>query len=108
MYRRLTNPKLLRRLSYRRIVVYNVIGNGYGPFLNILLHRATPENVFYILLNNQNFYNRIASLFLSIINFVLSFSFINSAPPLIHFLFFFSPPCSLFANPIFPASSLCP
>ena len=49
MYRRFTDPKFFRRLPYRRIVVYNVIGYGHRPLFDIILHGFTLENVFYIL-----------------------------------------------------------
>ena len=47
MYRRFTDPKFFRRLPYRRIVVYNVIGYGHCPLFDILLQGVPPEYVFY-------------------------------------------------------------
>lgn len=47
MYRRFTDPKFFRRLPYRRIVVYNVIGYGHRPLFDILLQGVPPEYVFY-------------------------------------------------------------
>ncbi len=47
MYRRFTDPKLLRRLPHRRIVVYDVIGYGHRPLFDILLQGVPPEYVFY-------------------------------------------------------------
>ena len=31
-------------------MVYDVIGNRYGPFFDIFLHGFSPKNVFYIIL----------------------------------------------------------
>ena len=49
MYRGLGDPELFRCLPHRCIVVYNVIGDGYGPLFNVLLQTNPPEDVFYIL-----------------------------------------------------------
>ena len=49
MYRRLADPKPFGRLPHSGIVVYDVIGDCYGPFFDIFLHGSTPENVFYII-----------------------------------------------------------
>ncbi len=49
MYRRFAYPKFLRRLPYRGIVVYDVIGDGYRTFFDIFLQNESPEDVFYII-----------------------------------------------------------
>ena len=46
MYRGFAYSKLLRRLPYRGIVVYDVIGDGYRTFFNILLKNESPEDFF--------------------------------------------------------------
>ena len=46
MYRRFAYPKFLRRLPYRGIVVYDVIGDGYRAFFDILLQNKSPEDFF--------------------------------------------------------------
>lgn len=46
MYCGFTNPEFLRRLPYRGIVVYDVIGDGYRAFFNILLQNESPEDFF--------------------------------------------------------------
>ena len=47
MHRTLADSKLLRRLTHRSVMVYDVIGDFHCPFLNIFFHGITPENVFY-------------------------------------------------------------
>ena len=44
--RALAYPKFLRRLPHRGIVVYDVIGDGYRTFFNILLQNESPEDFF--------------------------------------------------------------
>ena len=46
MYRGFAYSKLLRRLPYRGIVVYDVIGDGYRTFFNLLLQNESPEDFF--------------------------------------------------------------
>ena len=46
MYCGFAYPKFLRRLPYRGIVVYDVIGDGYRTFFNILLQNESPEDFF--------------------------------------------------------------
>ena len=46
MYRTLTNPKLLRRLPHRGIVLNNIVGNVHCTLFNIVLQEKTPQNTF--------------------------------------------------------------
>ena len=46
MYRTLTDPKLFRRLPYRRIVFNNIVGNIDCAFLDIIFQRKSPQNTF--------------------------------------------------------------
>ena len=46
MYRRLANPKLLRRLPDGGIVFDNIISNINCSFLNIILQKKSPQNTF--------------------------------------------------------------
>ena len=48
MYRTLTYPKLLRRLSHRRIIIDDIASDRHRPLLNIFFHRKTPLYIFYI------------------------------------------------------------
>ena len=43
----LRNPKPLRRLPHRRILIYDVIGDLNRPLLDIFLHGLAPWDVFY-------------------------------------------------------------
>ena len=42
VYRTLTNPELLRRLTHRRIVFYDIIRNVYRAFFDIILQGFPP------------------------------------------------------------------
>ena len=46
MDRTLTNPKPLRRLPHRSIVLNNIVGNLDCTFLNIIFQKGTPQNTF--------------------------------------------------------------
>ena len=46
VYCGLGNSKPFRRLSYRRIVVYNVIGDGHRPLFDIFFQGVPPETLF--------------------------------------------------------------
>ena len=47
MYRTLTDPKLLRCLSYRRTIFYDIIRNLHGSFLNIIFQKNPPANIVF-------------------------------------------------------------
>ena len=47
MYRTLTDPKLLRCLPHRRIILYYIYGNLHGPLLNIILQKTPPANIVF-------------------------------------------------------------
>ena len=47
MYRTLTDPKLLRCLSYRRTIFYDIIRNLHGSFLNIIFQKNPPANIIF-------------------------------------------------------------
>lgn len=49
MYRRFADSKLFCRLPDSCVAVYDVVGDGDGPLLDVLLHELLPENVFYII-----------------------------------------------------------
>ena len=42
MYRRLTDPELLRRLPHRSFCFYDIARNFYCTLLNIILHAKNP------------------------------------------------------------------
>ena len=65
MNRRFANPKPLRRLPNRCIVVYYVIGDGHCPLFDIILHGLTLENVFYILCRHNFHYESYSDSFIS-------------------------------------------
>ena len=47
MYRTLTDPKLLRRLPHSRVILYNIISNLHGSFLNIIFQKNPPANIIF-------------------------------------------------------------
>ena len=47
MYRRLTDPELLRRLPHRSFCFYDIARNFYCTLLNIILHDKTGVHYFY-------------------------------------------------------------
>ena len=47
MYRTLTDPKLLRCLSYRRTIFYDIIRNLHGSFLDIIFQKNPPANIVF-------------------------------------------------------------
>ena len=47
MYCTLTDPKLLRRLSHRRIVFYYIISDLHGSLLNIIFQKNPPANIIF-------------------------------------------------------------
>ena len=47
MYRALTDPELLRRLPHSRVILYNIISNLHGSFLNIIFQKNPCIHSFY-------------------------------------------------------------
>lgn len=47
MYRTLADPKLLRRLPHSRVILYNIISNLHGSFLNIIFQKNPPANILF-------------------------------------------------------------
>lgn len=47
MYRTLTDPKLLRRLPHSRVILYNIISNLHGSFLNVIFQKNPPANIVF-------------------------------------------------------------
>ena len=47
MYGTLTNPKRLRRLPHRCLILNDIICNLYCPFLDIILHLFTPALIVF-------------------------------------------------------------
>lgn len=47
MYRALTDPELLRRLPHSRVILYNIISNLHGSFLNIIFQKNPPANIIF-------------------------------------------------------------
>lgn len=47
MYRTLTDPKLLRRLPHSRVILYNIISNLHGSFLNVIFQKNPPANILF-------------------------------------------------------------
>ena len=47
VHRTLTDPKLLRSLPHRRIILYYIYGNLHGPLLNIILQKTPPANIVF-------------------------------------------------------------
>ena len=47
MYRTLADPKLLCRLPHSRVVLYNIISNLHGSFLNIIFQQNPPANIVF-------------------------------------------------------------
>lgn len=47
MYRTLADPKLLRRLPHSRVILYDIISNLHGSFLNIIFQKNPPANVVF-------------------------------------------------------------
>ena len=47
MYRTLADPKLLCRLPHSRVVLYNIISNLHGSFLNIIFQKNPPANIVF-------------------------------------------------------------
>lgn len=47
MFCTLTDPKLLRRLSHRRIVFYYIISDLHGSLLNIIFQKNPPANIIF-------------------------------------------------------------
>lgn len=47
MYRTLTDPELLRRLPHSRIILYDIISNLHGSFLNVIFQKNPPANVVF-------------------------------------------------------------
>ncbi len=110
MYRRFTDPKFFRRLPYRRIVVYNVIGYGHCPLFDILLQGVPPEYVFYSICKGMREYvwtNLLAGYFF--ILFQSPASLFPTFLPYCHIPFLFTS-ASSFAdlNLCFRKSSLSP
>ena len=47
MYRTLADPKLLRRLPHSRVILYNIISNLHGSFLNVIFQKNPPANIVF-------------------------------------------------------------
>ena len=47
MYRTLTDTELFRCLPHRRTVLYNIIRNLHGSFLNIIFQKNPPANIVF-------------------------------------------------------------
>lgn len=47
MYRTLADPKLLRRLPHSRVILYNIISNLHGSFLNVIFQKNPPANILF-------------------------------------------------------------
>ena len=47
MYRTLTDPKLFRSLPHSRVILYNIISNLHGSFLNIIFQKNPPANIVF-------------------------------------------------------------
>lgn len=64
MHRRFAHPELFRGLPHCRIIVYDVIRNGYRPLFDILLQGLPLQNVFYILCKEGSGYVQIQDLYI--------------------------------------------
>ena len=49
MHRRFADSELFCSLPDSCVAVDDVVGDGDGPLLDVLLHELLPENVFYII-----------------------------------------------------------
>ena len=47
MYRTFTDPKLLRRLPHSRVILYDIISNLHGSFLNVIFQKNPPANIVF-------------------------------------------------------------
>ena len=47
MYRTLTDPKPLRRLPHSRVILYDIISNLHGSFLNVIFQKNPPANIVF-------------------------------------------------------------
>ena len=47
MYRTLTDPKLLCRLSHSSTIFYNIIRNLHGSLFNIIFQKNPPANIVF-------------------------------------------------------------
>lgn len=57
MYRTLTYPELLRSLSHRRTIFYNIVCDFHRPLLNIISHGKAPASfIFYNLCRGLKMY----------------------------------------------------
>ena len=54
MYRALTDPELLRRLPHSRVILYNIISNLHGSFLNIIFQKNPPANIIFTMYAGGN------------------------------------------------------
>ena len=47
MYRTFTDPKPLRRLPHSRVILYDIISNLHGSFLNVIFQKNPPANIVF-------------------------------------------------------------
>ena len=47
MYRTLTDPEPLRRLPHSRVILYDIISNLHGSFLNVIFQKNPPANIVF-------------------------------------------------------------
>ena len=47
MYRTLADSKLLRRLPHSRVILYDIISNLHGSFLNVIFQKNPPANIVF-------------------------------------------------------------
>ena len=66
MYRALTDPELLRRLPHSRVILYNIISNLHGSFLNIIFQKNPPANIVFTMYAGE--FNVMPTLLASFIN----------------------------------------
>ena len=47
MYRTLTDPEPFRRLPHSRVILYDIISNLHGSFLNVIFQKNPPANIVF-------------------------------------------------------------
>ena len=47
MYRTLADSELFRRLPHSRVILYDIISNLHGSFLNIIFQKNPPANIVF-------------------------------------------------------------
>ena len=92
MYRTLTDPKLLRRLPHSRVILYNIISNLHGSFLNVIFQKNPPANIVFTMYAGgfevMPTYSRLLQISVRVwlFHYILHFFFPQ------HFLYFFPLP----------------